>query len=489
MSIMVDRSRETLSSYGESDTLLKSDQSIKHSIQDDQDISDMIDDLIVRKDHKQELKQGTSKAYGAVFIVINAAMGAGLLAFPYAFYLTGGWYWGVVTEMLILPFIIGGLVILAYCAELKQAATYEQIMEQMFGHWMRSVTELCVFIYCFGTCVTFIVVIGDQVEDITSAFKVSKEWWGSRKFTVPIATILLIYPWLYLKRIGILSYTSFIGVLACVYISIVVAVKYYYRFDSDCHSGTNKPSSSSSWATAFNAVPFVCFAFQCHISAVPIYAGLQKRTVKNFFFITVIGIFICTVVYSMTGVFGMLTFPGDLNSDILRNYCSKDIPVSIARGTLVLCLITSYPILFFCGRLSLDSAILSLYSSLEIAFARHHRKTKQPYKPSPCSSQSYCTPETIRRVIEINIWFVITLVLALFVPEIKYVISPLGCLAAVFIFVFPGLCILKLGLNCHFRSDWMNIIVVMVACIQMFIGVFIFGDSLVYNIMADFNKI
>ena len=99
MSIMVDRSRETLSSYGESDTLLKSDQSIKHSIQDDQDITDMINDLIVRKDHKRELKQGTSKAYGAVFIVINAAMGAGLLTFPYAFYLTGGWYWGVVTQM------------------------------------------------------------------------------------------------------------------------------------------------------------------------------------------------------------------------------------------------------------------------------------------------------------------------------------------------------------------------------------------------------
>ena len=124
-----------------------------------------------------------------------------------------------------------------------------------------------------------------------------------------------------------------------------------YNYFSHTHTYTHTLySSPSSWATAFNAVPFVCFAFQCHISAVPIYAGLQKRTVKNFFFITIVGILICTIVYSMTGVFGMLTFPGELNSDILRNYCPKDIPVSIARGTLVLCLITSYPILFFCGR-------------------------------------------------------------------------------------------------------------------------------------------
>ena len=33
---------------------------------------------------------GKSSVYGAVFIVINAAFGAGLLAFPYSFFLAGG---------------------------------------------------------------------------------------------------------------------------------------------------------------------------------------------------------------------------------------------------------------------------------------------------------------------------------------------------------------------------------------------------------------
>lgn len=41
---------------------------------------------------------GTSSPWGAVFIVVNAALGAGLLTFPYAFFLAGGrkdWYWGL----------------------------------------------------------------------------------------------------------------------------------------------------------------------------------------------------------------------------------------------------------------------------------------------------------------------------------------------------------------------------------------------------------
>lgn len=36
------------------------------------------------------LPQGRTSPFGAVFVIINAALGAGLLAFPIAFYFAGG---------------------------------------------------------------------------------------------------------------------------------------------------------------------------------------------------------------------------------------------------------------------------------------------------------------------------------------------------------------------------------------------------------------
>ena len=48
---------------------------------------------------KSEIKPGNSSSFGAVFLVTNAAMGAGMLTFPYAFYLAGGWYFGMLTEL------------------------------------------------------------------------------------------------------------------------------------------------------------------------------------------------------------------------------------------------------------------------------------------------------------------------------------------------------------------------------------------------------
>lgn len=38
----------------------------------------------------RQLPQGKTSPWGAIFIVVNAALGAGLLAFPLAFYSAGG---------------------------------------------------------------------------------------------------------------------------------------------------------------------------------------------------------------------------------------------------------------------------------------------------------------------------------------------------------------------------------------------------------------
>lgn len=64
-----------------------------------------------------------------------------------------------------LPFIMAGLMILAYCAELHQASSYETMMGGMFGPIAKGIVELCVAIYCFGSCLTYLVVIGDQISD------------------------------------------------------------------------------------------------------------------------------------------------------------------------------------------------------------------------------------------------------------------------------------------------------------------------------------
>ena len=64
-----------------------------------------------------------------------------------------------------MPFAILGLMILAYCAELKQCSTYEDVMSAVLAPWVKVVAEVCIIVYMFGCCTTFLIIIGEQISD------------------------------------------------------------------------------------------------------------------------------------------------------------------------------------------------------------------------------------------------------------------------------------------------------------------------------------
>lgn len=50
------------------------------------------------------------------------------------------------------------------------------------------------------------------------------------------------------------------------------------------------------------------------------------------------------------GVCGFLTFGAAVDPDVLLSYPSEDVAVAVARAFIILSVLTSYPILHFCGR-------------------------------------------------------------------------------------------------------------------------------------------
>lgn len=52
----------------------------------------------------------------------------------------------------------------------------------------------------------------------------------------------------------------------------------------------------------------------------------------------------------LIGICGFLTFGAAVDPDVLRSYPSEDVAVAVARAFIILSVLTSYPILHFCGR-------------------------------------------------------------------------------------------------------------------------------------------
>nr|XP_006641522.1 PREDICTED: putative sodium-coupled neutral amino acid transporter 7 [Lepisosteus oculatus] len=416
-------------------------------------------------------RQGGTSAVGAVFIVVNAALGAGLLNFPAAFNTAGGVTSGIVLQMCMLLFIISGLVILAYCSQVSNETTYQEVVRAVCGRVPGVICEVAIAVYTFGTCIAFLIIIGDQLDKLVGAIShesagavSSGPWYTDRKFTIVLTSVLVILPLSIPKEIGFQKYASALSVIGTWYVTIVVIVRYIWP-DSDVSPGYI-PTSPSSWTAVFNAMPTICFGFQCHVSSVPVFNSMRKPEIKPWGAVVTVGMIICLFVYTGTGVCGFLSFGSSVSQDVLMSYPSDDIAVAIARAFIILCVVTSYPILHFCGRAVLEGLWLRFRGEpVEVDVTREQR----------------------RRLLQTVAWFGLTLVLALFIPDIGRVISIIGGLAACFIFVFPGLCLIQAKLSEIQEvkpSSWWALVSYGVFMVTL--GAFIFGQTTTNAIYHDF---
>ena len=61
-----------------------------------------------------------------------------------------------------MVFIVSAMMILLYCSDLHHSATYQDVVYSLCGKKMQMTCAGMIALYCFGTCVTFFIIIADQ---------------------------------------------------------------------------------------------------------------------------------------------------------------------------------------------------------------------------------------------------------------------------------------------------------------------------------------
>ncbi|XP_053179145.1 putative sodium-coupled neutral amino acid transporter 8 [Scomber japonicus] len=416
-------------------------------------------------------------SFGAVFIMLKSALGAGLLNFPWAFQKAGGVKTAVSVELVSLVFLISGLVILGYASSISRQNTYQDVVREVCGQAVGQLCEVCFCFNLFMICVAFLVVVQDQLEKLcislyetvtgSSEGEMPYHWYTDQRFALFIMCLVIILPLSIPKEIGIQKYTSVLGTLAATYLCVAVIVKYYMM---ESHTAIITPEHSQgigSWASMFSVVPTICFGFQCHEACIAIYSSMENQKLSHWVIISVVSMFFCLLIYTLTGVYGFMTFGRDVASDILMSYPGNDVVMIISRLLFGISIITIYPIILLLGR----SVILNLM--LRVQRRRRGIVTH--------SFESRC------RAVLTVIWITITLLIAMFVPDMGEVISVIGGISAFFIFIFPGLC-LVFTMQTENVTPKVRVILTVWGIITIVVGAFIFGQSTTIAIMELLNK-
>ncbi|CAL9701816.1 unnamed protein product [Knipowitschia caucasica] len=416
-------------------------------------------------------------SFGAVFIMLKSALGAGLLNFPWAFEKAGGVTTAISVELVSLVFLISGLVILGFASSISRQKTYQDVVREVCG---RAVGQLCEVCFCFNLfmiCVAFLVVVQDQLEKLcislyetatgSSEAEMPYHWYTDQRFALFIMCLVIILPLSIPKEIGIQKYTSVLGTLAATYLCVAVIVKYYLM---ESHAVIITPEHTEgvgSWASMFSVVPTICFGFQCHEACIAIYSSMENQKISHWVGISVVSMFFCLLIYTLTGVYGFMTFGRDVASDILMSYPGNDVVMIISRLLFGISIITIYPIILLLGRSVLLNQMLRL--------------RRRSHGIVSSSFESRC------RVALTVVWITITLFIAMFVPDMGEVISVIGGISAFFIFIFPGLCLVFImqgdQVSCRFNG-----VLTVWGIITIVVGTFIFGQSTTIAIMDLIDK-
>ncbi|XP_064016530.1 solute carrier family 38 member 8 isoform X11 [Pogoniulus pusillus] len=400
---------------------------------------------------------------GAVFIMLKSALGAGLLSFPWAFGRAGGAVPALLVELGSLVFLVSGLAVLGYAAALSAQPTYQGVIRAVCGAAVGKLCEVCFLLNLFMISVALLRVVSDQLEKLCDSLypngtlsenPSAPPWYMDQRFTLSALCVFVIFPLSVPREIGFQKYSSILGTLAACYLTLVIILKYYLQ-DKSLVTSSHPCHRASSWASIFSVIPTICFGFQCHEACVAIYSSMRNQSFSHWVAVSMLSMLICLLIYSLTGLYGYLTFGQAVASDVLMSYPGNDPVVIIARLLFGISVVTIYPIVVLLGR----SVVRDVWAV-----------PKRGAAAAPEAGERWS------RVALTVAWMGTTLVIALFVPDIGKVIELIGGISAFFIFIFPGLCLVCMTGTCTLRPHKKTALTAW-GVLSVLVGAFVCGQS------------
>uniref|UniRef100_A0A915KLF8 Amino acid transporter transmembrane domain-containing protein n=1 Tax=Romanomermis culicivorax TaxID=13658 RepID=A0A915KLF8_ROMCU len=273
----------------------------------------------------------------ASLIMINATLGGGLLNFPGAFNAGGGIFSSMMMQIVLALLAGFSFIIISWVSDIRACVTYQDTVGSVCGFWAKNICALTMILYTYGSCVAYFIIVGDESDR---------------------ASLLLILPFCYAKKIDFLKYASGLATVGILYFVFLIVYVYITRNTDVKIEIKIRPDH---WTDIFKVIPTVCFAYQSHLSVVPTYACMEKRSLKPLGIAVLISMTVAFVSYSLVGIFGYLTYGTKIQSDLLSSMSVNNLGVGFGFFVFAVKVFLTYPVMEFVGREAIESSWTQIF--------------------------------------------------------------------------------------------------------------------------------
>eukprot|EP01063_Lacrimia_lanifica_P001701 TRINITY_DN1087_c0_g5_i1.p1 TRINITY_DN1087_c0_g5~~TRINITY_DN1087_c0_g5_i1.p1 ORF type:complete len:626 (+),score=234.43 TRINITY_DN1087_c0_g5_i1:83-1879(+) len=406
----------------------------------------------------------------AIFNLVNAILGSGILALPYV--MRGS---GIVLFSIILCIMI---VIVEYSLQLLISAalttrirgemvSYERLGSLAWGEKGRLLISFMIILQNSGAICSYFRVFEDVIGTLMALVVDPDDHPDSlllnSRFMTFMVACLVFFPSC-TREIGVLGQLGVVA-LALIFFFVGFVIQRYASlpYEETCAAaapvaiGHLLGNSTSLPATCdlqyvhptldtFLALPTFCFAFVCHTSVLPVFheltqaddiARTARKSHKRMMVAIRWALLIAFSAYMLASIFGYLTFRDMTNSDLLINYgqvtSDEHDGVSIfVRISFMFAVCMTIPLLVFPYRRAVENFIAGVH------------KLRTGVEPEPPTGKWFW----IRHVTMTFLIIFILLTLALFVDSISVIFAAVGSTSSVsLVFILPSALFIKLCLS------------------------------------------
>eukprot|EP01138_Halocafeteria_seosinensis_P012075 gb/GECG01012341.1/.p1 GENE.gb/GECG01012341.1/~~gb/GECG01012341.1/.p1 ORF type:complete len:685 (+),score=79.80 gb/GECG01012341.1/:1-2055(+) len=406
---------------------------------------------------EEEIEDDDAKATptGTVICIIANVVGAGLLSLPWT-YCEASIVTGTFAMLLTAVLNWGAAYMIAASAESLQVFTYRELGEQTLGLVWGRIAQAVMGLYTFGSCVTYLVLLGDFIpkvmEDLSDSAILT-----NRALIMVFLSVVILLPLSLLKDLSSLRHTSTLSLLCIAYAFAVIAAR------AVRHSEPTETAKLNSGV--LSAFPIINVSFTFHYNVPRFYRELRPKYRNLRVFSNVVGVsfIICLVLYVSTATLGYFAFGRDTKGNALRGFSESDVPAIIARIGLGFTMAFIYPLAFHSLRTTVFSLAPRAVSHLKCKWLSRSSSETDALNTKPADAVNHYTEEAddnesvpavssdddhtfLSRVV-VTLFFVsATIIVAIEEPKVEVVLGYKGSLfGSSIVYIFPALiyCILK----------------------------------------------
>ncbi|KPV74426.1 uncharacterized protein RHOBADRAFT_37439 [Rhodotorula graminis WP1] len=378
---------------------------------------------------KPELREGKATVVSCIANLANTIIGTGSLAMAHAF--SGeGLIPGIVMVMVCGGAAAFGLYLLTRSAAMAphRAASFSSLSTLTYPGLAR-LFDFAVALKCFGVSISYLIVIGALVPKVVHSFNpdLTDSVLLDRRLWI-LASMTLLCPLAFLRRLDSLKLTSYIALCAIGYLIFVVV---FYTFVSHEHLPPSGDVELFRFGPSFiQSLPVQVFAFTCAQNVFAVYNEVRTNSQARLNLVIGTSIGGAAIIYEILGILGYLTFGAAVGGNIIEMYPRTRL-VSFCQVGITILVLFSYPLQLHPARASLDKFLFPV------------QPTEGDRDDEPASAASdHGSGDEIplgRFVIESGVLLFSTFVIAMFVSSLEVVLGFVGATGSTTIsFILPA---------------------------------------------------